>query len=252
MIATALFAVLAILVGADALTGLDQAALDHVMPALTDTVGDKPHLEFPVFPIFSPSEHHDHVALAAVAYGTVFVASALPAILIVAVCLLVLWRRGRRKLSIAIGTTFVVANAIEVIGKATISRSPLYDKEGGGARHLEVFDMSFPSGHALRAFLLAVCLGLCLPKLRGVLTVWVVACSVLLVVGAWHVPTDVAGGLLLGAAAALGAIAIAGEPDRPQPETRPRKSSGKVPRRSGAAFVTRKLSSTRRPPPPSQ
>ena len=243
-IAASLFVVLSILVGVDGLTQLDQAAVDHVMPAITDYGGREPTIGSSAFPIFHSHEHRGHIALAAVTYGVVWIASVVPAIVIVGLCVLILWRRGRERLAVALGAAFVAANVLEVVGKGTIERSALYvHRAGQPHRHIEVFDTSFPSGHATRGVLVALAVALCLPRLRWYAAAWIAVSAVLLVVGAWHTPTDVAGGLLLGGAAGLAAL---------QAGTSPRKSSGKVPSRSGFSFVTRKLSSTRRPPPPSQ
>ena len=59
------------------------------------------------------------------------------------------------------------------------------------------FDSSFPSGHMARAVLLAACLVACFPRTRPFVLVWLVAVAIQAVVGGWHVPSDVAGGLLL-------------------------------------------------------
>ncbi len=245
-VAACLLVVLAILVAADALTRLDQAAVDHAMPAMSDEGGHEPTVVSSAFPIFHPHQHRGHVALAAVTYAVVWIASAVPSAVIVAACLLVLRRRGRERLALALATAFVAANVVEVIGKHSIERSPLYlHRAGRPPVHVAVFDTSFPSGHATRGVLLALIVAVVLPKLRWYGAAWVAVSAVLLVVGAWHTPTDVAGGLLLGLAAGLGALAA----ERAQISTTP---SGKVPSRSGFDFVTRKLSSRRRPPPPSQ
>jgi membrane-associated phospholipid phosphatase len=241
-----LFVVLAILVGADALTRLDQAAVDHVMPAVTDSGGREPTIASSAFPIFHEHQHRGHVVLAAVTYAFVLAGSVVPSILLVALCALALRRRGRGVLAAALVAVFVAANVVEVVGKATIARSALHLHRGGRPpTHIAVFDTSFPSGHATRVTILAFCFALCLPRLLSAAALWAAACAVLLVAGAWHTPTDVAGGVLLGTAAGLGALAVEGA----QISTTP---SGKLPSRSGSAFVTRKLSSTRRPPPPSQ
>jgi membrane-associated phospholipid phosphatase len=63
------------------------------------------------------------------------------------------------------------------------------------------FDSSFPSGHTLRIVLLV---GALYPLLRGWVVAWAVAAVALILLAGWHVPTDVAGGLLLGALGLLG------------------------------------------------
>ena len=54
-----------------------------------------------------------------------------------------------------------------------------------------------------RAVILAACLVACLPRARPLALVWLVAVAVMLVVGGWHTPSDVAGGLVLATAACL-------------------------------------------------
>jgi membrane-associated phospholipid phosphatase len=90
---------------------------------------------------------------------------------------------------------------IEVVGKAAISRPALFAHAGGGLIHVVPFDTSFPSGHETRAVLLVACLAACFPKAAAGRAAWLVAVTVMLVVGGWHTPTDVAGGLLIATAA---------------------------------------------------
>jgi membrane-associated phospholipid phosphatase len=62
---------------------------------------------------------------------------------------------------------------------------------------LAAFESSFPSGHTLRAVLLAATAGAVRPGARLWLAAWAAAVLVLLEVDGVHVPTDIAGGLLL-------------------------------------------------------
>jgi len=87
-----------------------------------------------------------------------------------------------------------------VIGKSTITRPALHTRSGRGLIHVVPFDGSFPSGHEIRAVLLVACLVACFPRLRAVGIGWLCAVTVMLVVGGWHTPSDVLGGLLIAVA----------------------------------------------------
>jgi membrane-associated phospholipid phosphatase len=189
-------AVLATLVAAGSLSGIDQWSADHLMPGLTPG-SSKPSLLGSLVPIFHPSKEHGHVAIAALTYGVVWIASVVPSVLLVVAALLFLRSRGRERLACRLGIVFVAVNVFEVVGKALITRPALYSHEAGERIHVLPFDSSFPSGHAIRAVLLVASLAACFPRLRSVGLAWLVAVSVMLVVGGWHTPSDVAGGLLL-------------------------------------------------------
>jgi hypothetical protein len=62
--------------------------------------------------------------------------------------------------------------------------------------HVVSFDTSFPSGHEIRTVLLVSFLIACAPKLWPVGLAWLAAVTVMLVLGGWHTPSDVLGGLL--------------------------------------------------------
>ncbi|HST24730.1 MAG TPA: phosphatase PAP2 family protein [Gaiellaceae bacterium] len=192
----ALAAALTGLVAAGSATGVDQWAVDRLMPGTASTASS-PSLLDSLFPIFDPGKEHGHVALAAATYAVVWIASVAPSILLVGFALLVLWRRRAPRTALLLGASFVIANAIEVIGKAVITRPALYAHSGGAAIHVTPFDDSFPSGHELRAVFLAACLAVCVRKLWPVAAAWLAAVTVMLVVGGWHTPTDVLGGLLI-------------------------------------------------------
>ena len=193
---------LAILVAIASLSGLDQWSVDHLMPGLTPGSGNQSLLGS-LFPIFHPGKEHGHVAIAAVTYGVVWIASVVPSVVLVAAALVRLRSRGRERLALRLGIVFIVVNVIELAGKALITRPALYAHQGGLAIHVSPFDSSFPSGHMARAVLLAACLAICLPRAWALAVTWVIAVAVLLVVGGWHTPSDVAGGFLLAASGCL-------------------------------------------------
>ena len=97
-----------------------------------------------------------------------------------------------------IALALLAAVAVEVVCKELITRPALHR----GALHVAAFDSSFPSGHTLRAILVAAAVW---PVLRGVAVAWAAASIVLLQLAGWHTPTDIAGGVVLGLLALLGA-----------------------------------------------
>jgi len=115
-----------------------------------------------------------------------------------------LWTRGRLEAAVCWTAAWLVAVAVEVAFRHTLTRDPLY-RHGV---HLVGFDASWPSGHALRGALVAGALGAAWPRLRIPLAVWLVAAVVLLELGGFHTPTDLVGGLLLVASAAAAAVAV--------------------------------------------
>ena len=92
-----------------------------------------------------------------------------------------------------------VGTAIEVLVKSTLARPDLHQ----GAIHLGDFDQSLPSGHAMRSLLVAAAVARAFPRAARWAWAWAASVWILLVAQGWHVPTDVAAGLLLGAALAL-------------------------------------------------
>lgn len=99
---------------------------------------------------------------------------------------------------------WLFAVAVELVFRHALARPALY-RDG---MHLVAFDTSWPSGHALRSALVVAALAAAWPALRIPLAVWLVAVAVLLELAGFHTPTDVAGGLLLAAVAAAGAVEL--------------------------------------------
>ncbi|HZC30218.1 MAG TPA: hypothetical protein VE261_01790, partial [Gaiellaceae bacterium] len=87
---------------------------------------------------------------------------------------------------------WAIGNVVEELCKLTLTRPALYH----GGIHLVAFDHSYPSGHTIRAVVLAAAW----PPARP----WAVAAIAMLEIGGFHVPTDIAGGLLLAAALLAG------------------------------------------------
>ncbi|MGZ8716077.1 MAG: phosphatase PAP2 family protein [Gaiellaceae bacterium] len=187
---TAAYAALAALAATGALNGLDQWSIDHLMPGLTDG-GRRPSLVDAAVPLRRASWA---TGLDVVANVVTLPAQALVASTLAGVCCLVLWRRAQRRAALVWGLAWVAANAVEVLCKTTLAR-PLLHANG---HSLVAFESSYPSGHALRSVLLAAAVATIWPFARRWVAAWAAASLVLLELDGFHVPSDIAGGLLLG------------------------------------------------------
>jgi membrane-associated phospholipid phosphatase len=174
----AAFAALAGLTAAGSFSGLDQWAVDHAMPGAsfsrvsTSLVSD-------VIPLYHVRWHSPW----SVATNLVTLpASFLLSVVIVAA------------LSRRLGLALLACVTVEVICKETLTRPALHH----GALHIAPFDSSFPSGHALRTVLIAVAVAMTRPRLARAATVWATVSVVLLLLGGWHTPSDLIGGVVLG------------------------------------------------------
>jgi membrane-associated phospholipid phosphatase len=99
---------------------------------------------------------------------------------------------------------WLAAVAIEIVFRQTLTRPALYHD----GVHLVAFDMSWPSGHALRCALVAAAFAAAWPRVRIPLVAWLGTAIVLLELAGFHTPTDIAGGLLLATAAVAGAVGL--------------------------------------------
>jgi membrane-associated phospholipid phosphatase len=183
----AAFAALAVLVAAGELTSLDQWSVVHAMPA-ADFTG-KPTLADAVVPLLGVQWHG---VLHIVSELVTLPASVTPATVVVAT---VCWAlRGRA--GIALAAAYAAGNAVEVLVKGTLTRPALY----AHGMHLTGFDASYPSGHTIRTVFVAVAVATAWPRLAPLAATWAAASIVLLELGGQHVPSDIAGGLLVAGA----------------------------------------------------
>ena len=180
-------AALAVLVVSGALTRVDQYAVDHWMPKLGKGDDDTAMLSW--------GQLYPHLGspLEAVCNLWTFPASPLVSTLVLAAGCWTLARRGRRDAALAWAVAWVLANAAEVLGKSVLTRPAL--RVAGGA--YRGFDSSFPSGHALRAVLLAAFVATVWPRLTWPAVVWAALVLPALVLNGAHTPSDVLGGALL-------------------------------------------------------
>jgi membrane-associated phospholipid phosphatase len=188
----AAYATLAVLVATGALTRVDQWGVDHLMPSASFRHAQAGWLEAAV-----PLLHQRFDSPLSIATDVV----TLPVAALVSLAIVLAASR-------VAGTGLVVAwalgSAIELLCKHVLVRPALHD----GSFHIAAFDSSFPSGHALRAVLVAFAIARSWPRVRPLAVAWVVASVVLLQLAGWHTPSDLAGGLLLGGLAVLSLLGL--------------------------------------------
>ena len=185
--ALAAFAALAVLVAHGVLTRIDQWAVDHAMPGAA--FSGKPTFADAIVPLLGA---HWHPALHAVSEIVTVPASFTPALAIVAVAC----ARVRGRAAAALAAAFVAGNVVEVVVKASLTRPDLY---AHGAP-LSGFAASYPSGHTIRTILVALAVAWAWPRLEWWAVAWAAASIALLLLAGQHVPSDIAGGLLVGGA----------------------------------------------------
>ena len=105
----------------------------------------------------------------------------------------VLWLRGEPGAAVLWAGAFVVGNVAEIVAKSLVARPALY----ADSIHLGGFDHSYPSGHMLRSALVAALAWRLAPRAAPYALALAAVSAVMLVVGGWHTPSDVAGALIL-------------------------------------------------------
>jgi membrane-associated phospholipid phosphatase len=178
---------LAVLVGVGALTRLDQFAVSHVMPWLHPRKHAMVTLRGLVLPrLHGPAAH---LVLELFTYPAAF----LPSLLLVLFAV----RRLPRSEGVAWCGVWLAGNAVELAGKLTLVRPALFHHHV----HVTTFDSSLPSGHTIRAFVVAGVVAACWTRGRFAYA-WAAAVAPTLVVSGAHTPTDVAAGICVYAALA--------------------------------------------------
>jgi len=190
----AAYAALAVLVATGVTNGLDQWSVDHLMPGLGDA-SVKPSKTEAIVPLLHTSWD---TPLAVLGNVVTLPAQALIGSALAAACWVTLARRGRTHAALPWIIAWIAANAIEVLCKSVLAR-PLLHHDGVP---LWAFQSSWPSGHTLRSVLLAATVTAVWPTARRWVAAWAAASLVLLELDGFHVPTDIAGGLLLALLAA--------------------------------------------------
>jgi membrane-associated phospholipid phosphatase len=132
-----------------------------------------------------------------------YLGGALPSALVLVCCSVSLHRRGLGRAAVVWWSAWLVANVVEVAGKAIVVRPPLFSH----GLHVAAYDQSYPSGHMLRAAVLTAAVVYTWRRAWPLL-LWVPTTAVALVALGDHTPTDVVGALLAAAALVLGALYV--------------------------------------------
>jgi membrane-associated phospholipid phosphatase len=178
--------------------------MDHLQPFSPDSVATRMAPSEPQNAI-TPILHGERslaMSLGALAFLPADTTSALLLALAAAV---VLRRRGRPwRLAVVWVAAVAVGLAAEVAGKLVIPQMTIGPPS-------EVFgitiDGSYPSGHTTRSVIVAAMVAALWPRARLMAVAWVVYVTCVLELGGLHVPSDIAGGFLLGGALACAALA---------------------------------------------
>jgi len=184
LVVAAAFAALAGLVAAGAFTHVDQWSIDHLMPGASFRPHEPNTVVESLVPLYG--DHWDN------GYAIAANVVTLPAAFLVSLAIVFLCSR-------LLAVALVAGVVVEVVCKEVLERPRLYAR----GIHVVAFNSSFPSGHTLRAVIVAFAVAWTWPRLRAAAAVWVVAAIVLLELAGWHTLTDIAGGVLVGALALL-------------------------------------------------
>jgi membrane-associated phospholipid phosphatase len=198
LVLAAAFAGLAVAVAqSDTVYRADEWAVQHVMPGL-EPYGRPPPPEQAIVPLRHLGTGGRR-AVRSVADVWTLPASAGVSFLLFALGGFLLWRRGQRVAALVWVGAWLVGNGIELLCKHTLDRPPLYGYDTGRRIHVQGFDSSYPSGHTLRAVLLAALVAALRPRLRWRAVAWAAIALVALLLAGFHAPTDIVGGILLAA-----------------------------------------------------
>ena len=177
-----LTALMATLAAAGVLRPIDQYAVDHLMPWLQ--VRHHPFVTFGALtvPTFEPPAANTALEL------WTYPAAVLPSLLIVVAAAWCLTRRD----AITWCVLWCAGNAIELAGKLSLHKPDLYHH----TFHVAAFDTSLPSGHTIRALILAGALAGAWRSGR-LAFVWAATVPFALVVQGAHAPSDVVTGVFV-------------------------------------------------------
>jgi membrane-associated phospholipid phosphatase len=206
----AAFVILTAAVGTGLSRPVDRFAIGHLQPLSDTSVASTVAPSEPPRAL-GPVLHGDRSLLISVGAIVFAPADSLPALAIVAVAALVLYRRGRSRAAAAWVVAFIAGLAIEGGGKLLIDQiqySPSSTIAGVTLRG------SYPSGHTIRSVIVAALVVTMWPRGRLLAIAWVLYVTCLLEIGGLHVPTDIAGGFLAAGALVCAAISYGRPPIR--------------------------------------
>ncbi|HYX86014.1 MAG TPA: phosphatase PAP2 family protein [Gaiellales bacterium] len=119
-------------------------------------------------------------------------------VVLVTAGLLALWLRGRSRVAAVWGAALAAGFVIELVSKELVDQ--IRYAEPQRVLDLVTLSRSFPSGHSMRALMLAGIATTLWPRVARPTIAWALATAGATVVVGMHVPSDAAGGLLAGAA----------------------------------------------------
>ena len=203
LVLLAAFLVLTGLVAAHALRPVDRYAVHHLMPYASDSVAGTiapSEPENAVKPIVhghrSPAQ-----SIAALAFAPADSISAL--LLAAAATVVVRRRRGPWRAGLVWIAALVAGLAVEGLGKMLIPQIKFtYSSVVLGVKIVG----TYPSGHTMRSVIVAIMITSLWPRLRPLAIAWVLYITAVLELGGLHVPSDIAGGYLIGGALAVAAL----------------------------------------------
>jgi membrane-associated phospholipid phosphatase len=186
------FAAAAALTAAGAFTRIDQLAVDHLMPGLQPTRVFEPGLLDSLVPVAGADS-----GWSVAADLWLFPASAGLSFAIVLACAAV----RRERVALVWPAALVLGTAVEAVVKETLLKPSVF---ADGLR-VGQFDMSLPSGHTLRAVIVAAAVAETGRRAAPYAWAWAATVPFVLVAAGWHPPSDILAGLLLAGALVLAA-----------------------------------------------
>ena len=203
LVLLAAFAVLTAAVAADGLRPVDRYAIHHLMPFADDSVAGTIAPSEPWNAVRPIARGHRSFAqsVGALAFAP---ADTISALLLAAGATLLIRRRGSPWRAGGIWIAAVVAGlVVEVAGKIVIPQiSYTYASVVFGVK----IEGTYPSGHTMRSVIVATMIVSLWPRIRPLAIAWVVYVTAVLELGGLHVPSDIAGGYLIGGALAVAAL----------------------------------------------
>jgi membrane-associated phospholipid phosphatase len=202
LVLAAAFAVLTGAVAADALRPVDRYAIHHLMPFSEDSVAGTIAPSEPQNAIRPIVQGHRSLGQSIAALGFL-PADTISALLLAAGATVVVRRRGSPWRAGAIWIAAVIAGlAAEGAGKLLVPQIPFtYSAVVLGVK----FEGTYPSGHTTRSVIVAAMVVSLWPRVLPLAVAWVAYVTAVLELGGLHVPSDIAGGLLVGGALAVAA-----------------------------------------------
>ena len=208
LVLLAAFVVFTGLVAAHALRPVDRYAIHHLMPYASDSVAGTIAPSEPENAVRPIVHGHRSLAqsIAAVAFAP---ADSISALLLAAVTTIVIRRRrGPWRAGLVWVAALLAGLAVEGLGKMLVPQVKFtYSSLVLGVK----IEGTYPSGHTMRSVIVATMIVSLWPRAKPLAIAWVLYVTAVLELGGLHVPSDIAGGCLIGGALAAAALAYSRE-----------------------------------------